>query len=444
MIENAAMHFPDEFPTGRETPRLAGWDQSLAFLADPYRFISKQCLTHDSDVVQARIMLQPTVLMTGSRAAELFYDKDRFARENAAPEVLRAALFGKSCVQGLDGAAHLQRKRFFMASMAPEYVDQLIRIAEQVWPAISDDWAQKPRIELFSASQQWLARSVCNWAGISVPPHELPRRTRHLAALFNSAGSGLFGHMHARIARYQTEFWLARKIAEDRRGLQSLRERSLAWGAARLTDAEGQLLPARIAAVELLNVLRPTVAVSVFVTLAAHALHRHPEWAERIKTGNDADLTAFVEEVRRFYPFSPAVAARVRHDFSWEGHQFEQGRRVLLDIYGTNHDPRIWTEPQRFDPERFLKRTPSRFEFIPQGGGDAHANHRCPGEGIAIGLMKLAVSLLVNRSQYTVPPQNLEIRMNRLPALPADRFCMSGFTPILPTAVPVAAPAAES
>ena len=34
------------------------------------------------------------------------------------------------------------------------------------------------------------------------------------------------------------------------------------------------MLDPRIAAVELLNILRPTVAVSVFITFTAHALHQ--------------------------------------------------------------------------------------------------------------------------------------------------------------------------
>ena len=47
---------------------------------------------------------------------------------------------------------------------------------------------------------------------------------------------------------------------------------------------------------------------------------------------------------------------------------FPLGRRVLLDLYGTNHDPRVWKHPLRFDPERFLGPEPSAFAFVPTGG----------------------------------------------------------------------------
>ena len=43
---------------------------------------------------------------------------------------------------------------------------------------------------------------------------------------------------------------------------------------------------------------------------------------------------------------------------------------VLLDLYGTDQHPRIWPDPTRFIPDRFLEKTPSPFELVPQGAGD--------------------------------------------------------------------------
>src|SRR3546814_10503319 len=96
----------------------------------------------------------------------------------------------------------------------------------------------------------------------------------------------------------------------------------------------------------------------------------------------------FVQEVRRFSPFVPAVAALGRREFEWRGYHFPSGRRVILDLYGTNHDARTWNAPEAFRPERFREWDESPFNFIPQGGGDHNVNHRCPGEWITIRLMK--------------------------------------------------------
>jgi fatty-acid peroxygenase len=187
-------------------------------------------------------------------------------------------------------------------------------------------------------------------------------------------------------------------------------------------DSTGELLPPRVAAVELLNVLRPTVAVAVYCTLAAHALHEHPSGREALLAGEDGYPELFVQEVRRFYPFFPSVLAVVREDFDWDGYRFPRGRRVLLDLYGTNHDPRTWDAPQQFRPERFRSWDGSAFTFVPQGGGDHHTNHRCPGEWITKALMTVVVDLLTTGVSYDVPAQDLRIDTSTLPALPGSRF----------------------
>ena len=173
---------------------------------------------------------------------------------------------------------------------------------------------------------------------------------------------------------------------------------------------------------ELLNVLRPTVAVSVYVTFVAHALHQYPECRRKLEAGEEGYSERFVQEVRRFYPFFPSVMARVRRDFEWKGYPFPRGRRVILDLYGTNPDARTWDAPEEFRPERFRGWDGSPFNFIPQGGGDPGVSHRCPGEGIATELMKVALSFLAGRLSYDVPEQDLRINASRLPALPRSRF----------------------
>ena len=110
---------------------------------------------------------------------------------------------------------------------------------------------------------------------------------------------------------------------------------------ARHRDTDGALLSERVAAVEMLNLLRPTVAVARFVIFAAMELLTHPEWRQRLQQ-EDSALEPFAQEVRRLYAFFPFTAARVRRDFEWRGYSFPKGARVLLDLYGTNRDTRLW------------------------------------------------------------------------------------------------------
>ncbi len=133
---------------------------------------------------------------------------------------------------------------------------------------------------------------------------------------------------------------------------------------------------------ELLNLLRPTVAVSRFVIYAALELRAHPEWHERLREDDQA-LESFAQEVRRLYAFFPFMAARVREDFEWQGYHFPKGTRVLLDLFGTNREPTRWPAPDIFDPQRFERWNGSAFNFITQAaasriGGTAAPASRWP------------------------------------------------------------------
>lgn len=65
------------------------------------------------------------------------------------------------------------------------------------------------------------------------------------------------------------------------------------------------------------------------------------------------------------------------------------------------------------------------YEFIPQGGGDYVANHRCAGEWITIALMKATLRFLTQAITYDVPPQNLKVSLSRLPTIPKSRFILN-------------------
>ena len=188
------------------------------------------------------------------------------------------------------------------------------------------------------------------------------------------------------------------------------------------------MLPVHVAAVEILNVLRPLVAVAVYCTFAAHAMRQNSDCRQKLESGPDDYPHLLTQEVRRFYPFFPAVGAEVRQDFDWQGYTFPKGMPVLLDLYGTNHDPRIWTNPERFQPERFREWDGSSFNFIPQGGGDHNVNHRCPGESICIELIKVMATFFARRIRYKVPDQELAIDFVRVPALPKSHMIVTNVT----------------
>jgi fatty-acid peroxygenase len=110
--------------------------------------------------------------------------------------------------------------------------------------------------------------------------------------------------------------------------------------------------------------------------------------------------------------------------FTWNGHPFAYDDWVLLDLHGTNHDPRLFPEPDAFRPERKLSWRNQGYDFIPQGAGDAHSNHRCPGEQLTVAITREATRMLVEAMTYSVPDQDLSMPLNQMPAKPKSRVIL--------------------
>lgn len=402
----------------RKIPRDHSLESSLALMAKPYEFISERCEALGSDVFVTRLMLRKTICMRGAAAAALISDPNKFVRHGAAPLRVQKTLFGRGGVQTLDGAAHEHRKQMFMKLMTPVQIGHLMSITERVWREALPHWQAKGEIVLYDELHLLLTRAVCDWTGVPLPASQVRLRANQLTALFDDAGSVGPPHWRSRRARARSERWIAGLVEQLRAGKIAVPPAAALHHIAFHRDLSGNLLAPRVAAVEVLNLLRPTVAVSVYIVFMAHALHVHPECAERLHSADEQYATWFVQEVRRFYPFFPAVPAKVKEDFDWNGYHFPANTRVMLDLHGTNHDARTWRDPYEFRPERFASWDGSPFNFIPQGPGSHAQNHRCPGEWITIEMMKLAARFFLQEMRYTVPPQNLAIDRSRLPALP--------------------------
>jgi fatty-acid peroxygenase len=405
-------------------PRDRGIDKTLALKREPYEYISKQCRRLDTDVFVTRFLGRKTLCLRGREAAELFYNPQYFVRRGATPGVLQKNSHGATGVQTLDDAAHRHRKAMFLALMSERRIAALGNLFRQELQRSVPRWSQCRDIVLYDELQPILTRCVCAWASVPIQPGDLPKRSMQLTALLDDAGRAGLKRFRARRARRHAEHWIASLIDSVRARTLVPREDSALERIAHHRDLDDQLLPAEVAAVELLNVLRPTVAVSVYIVFLTHALHRFPDSRVFAERGEAAVSEAFVHEVRRYYPFFPAVPARVRDGFSWNGYRFDAGTRALLDLHGINHDERIWQAPDAFRSQRFLRWDGDAYAFVPQGGGDHLQNHRCPGEWLTIELMRQALGFLTADIQYRVPEQDLTIDAHRLPAMPRSRMVL--------------------
>ncbi|MGN6551869.1 MAG: cytochrome P450 [Pararhizobium sp.] len=407
-----------------DIPRDHALDSSLAFRAEGYAFIGNRCRRYQSDIFRARLLGRMRFCVMGEDAARMFYAPDRFTRRGALPKATLHLLQDAGSVATLDDASHAARKAMFMAMMQPQQLGAATALAQAELIEASRRWPSGGEVLLHQAFRHILCRGVCRWAGLDLEDPTLSDLAEALGAMIDNAGRIGPPNWLARARRRRVEGMMRRIVRDIRRGRLSPDPESPAFVIARHEEAGGVTLDEAVAAVELLNILRPTVAVARFLTFGALALNDHPEMREAI--GSDGRfLEAFVQEIRRCFPFFPVVSGIAREAFRWRDHTFRRGDRFILDLYGTNHDPRIWGDPETFRPQRFLGREIGAFGFIPQGGGSHDHGHRCAGEWLTIALMKTLLRTLVLRIDYDVPPQDLTVDLRRIPALPRSRFRIS-------------------
>jgi fatty-acid peroxygenase len=373
--------------------------------------------------VPVRLLGRRAALVGGPEGVRRFYDP-RLRRRGAVPVPVRRVLFGAGTVHGLDDAEHHSRKAMFVDVLNPEDVATLGGRAETLWRVAARGWPDRPRVVLFDEAVQVLAAAVLPWAGVPLRPQEGPLRARQLAAVVDGFASPGPAYLRAVVARAQLDRWSRRLVRGVRAGRISPPADTALHVMASGRDRQGRLLPVPVAATELLNVLRPTVAVAWFVASAGLALHRHPAWRERIAGGDGAALVAFTQEVRRCYPFVPVLAARAREEQDVLGVTVPRGGFVLLDVHGTDHDPAHWPDPDRFDPDRFLTGTVEPDALVPQGGGDVTTGHRCPGEEVAITMITVATRVLAGVSA-ALPAQDLGYDLSRMPTRPRSGVVLS-------------------
>ncbi|MGY2067242.1 cytochrome P450 [Blastococcus sp. SYSU DS0619] len=398
-------------------PRL---ENGLKLLAKGYAWLPDERRRAGGRTVATRLGGMPAYGIEGPDAARFLYDEDHVRRSHAIPEPVQGTLFGKGAVHTLDGEMHRVRKAMFVALlMREDGIAALVQEATAAWREAAREWPDRPEIVVFDEASRVIAGSVTRWTGIPVRDDEVAGLARDLIAMVDGFATGGPRHFRARRARGRREKWLSQLVGDVRSGRAVVEEGTAVDVVSRHRDADGTQLPPHVAAVELLNIIRPTTAVAWFMAFSGHALVRWPEHRERLASGDPAFAEAWAHEVRRFYPFAPFIGGRAPQEIEFDGRRIPEHAMVLLDLYGQNHDPELWDTPYAFRPERFLDRKIGEFELVPQGGGDPRTNHRCPGEQITVALLA-ALAAELARLDYEVPEQDLTIALHRIPARPAS------------------------
>nr|QNS29957.1 cytochrome P450 [Nothapodytes nimmoniana] len=126
-------------------------------------------------------------------------------------------------------------------------------------------------------------------------------------------------------------------------------------------------------------------------------------WVQESDIPNLVYLQAIVKEGLRLYPPGPlAVPHEAMEDCRVGGFHIPKGTRLFVNVWKLHRDPRVWTDPEEFRPERFLSDhadvdvSGQHYEFIPFGSG----RRSCPGIQFASLVTHLTLARLIQGFEF--------------------------------------------
>lgn len=124
-----------------------------------------------------------------------------------------------------------------------------------------------------------------------------------------------------------------------------------------------------------------------------------PPTFEQVEALTYLDLV--IKEALRLYPPIHVGNRVAREDLVLQGYTVPARTRVMYSIYLSHRDLRYWSDPERFDPERFdkaLHPAPPAFAYVPFGGGPRN----CIGAAFAQVEAKVALARILQRFDLTL------------------------------------------
>ncbi len=370
----------------------------------------------------------------------LTHDRKQFTAPSRLNGILRP-LIGNYSVIMLDGDRHRQRRQLVMPSFHGErlkvYGDLTCRITQEV-------------MEKLPVNQPFLAREMMQSISLKVITEavfgvtegeryeELQDRLKTLSNVFNSPINSAFLFFPSLqkdwgswspwgrfLRQSQAIDQLIYAEISDRRANPDPDRTDILSLLMSAKDEQGEGMRDQELRDELITLLvagHETTASSM--AWALYWLHHTPEpknkLLEELDTlSPDAEgmdifrlpyLTAVCNETMRLSPSAMLTFTRVAQErVEVAGYTFEPGDMIQGCLYLTHRREDLYPNPQQFNPQRFLDRQYTPYEFIPFGGG----SRRCMGEALAQFEMKLVIATIMSEYRLKLADSQPEKQQRR-------------------------------
>jgi cytochrome P450 len=375
----------------------------LRFLRDTLGFL-RGVHARRGPVTRIFVFGRPQVLALGAEANErtLFDRDDAFSAAGGWTPLLGELFPGGLILR--DGADHRRHRRLMLPAFRRDRLDQHRRLMEPIIDAAIDGWLQRRDVEFHGCVKRLtldiatrLFLGIRLQQEIDTVAHDFIDLVQASAALVRyplPGGAYRRGvQARTRLVRFLSERIAARRNGDgDGDDLFSLLCRERDDDGRPYTDAE-------------------VIDHMVFMLMAAHdtttsalatvvmALGEQPDWQRREADDDDANI---LREALRLYPPLPTIARMATREVELHGCRIPAGTRLIVAPLFVQRDPRWWTDPDRFDPDRFgtvraeHRRHPAA--WTPFGGGA----HMCVGMNFAEMQVQAVLQALRTRCRWTL------------------------------------------
>ncbi|XP_020593329.1 cytochrome P450 81D1-like, partial [Phalaenopsis equestris] len=120
-------------------------------------------------------------------------------------------------------------------------------------------------------------------------------------------------------------------------------------------------------------------------------------------------LRSVIKEALRLHPVAALIPAHESNeDCTIEGFHVPKGVMLLVNLWAINRDPSLWDEAEEFRPERWeggegMKGKQGKVFFFGMG------RRGCPGEGLAMRVMGLALGALIQSFELDADGVGVEV-----------------------------------
>ena len=415
--------------------------ETLAFLGDAASFFESRSRRH-GPVFKTRILGDNVVCFVGPDALSFFLDDRVFTRENSSPPHVQQ-LFHPKAVPFMDGPAFTRRKALLMQAFTPAALDQYAATIERVMNRYAARWAER-RAFAWAPELGAMSLTIADALFTGADPDiDDPSLQTTFAALSRGVLSvpidlPLTPYHQALKARDVLVARVDRAVAAHRQGP---RPPSLLSRLIDARDPSGDALSDEELQIEMFHFFSAYSGVYAALAWQALFLARSPEVTERLRAevasvapAGPLSVAALKQlpfldqvckEVRRAQPIvALTFFATVKEDAEFGGCRIPKGWKAVGGLAATMQDERVFTHPERFDPDRFgAARAEDRrhdHAWVPHGGGDPTRTHRCAGEALATMMMKAFGVLMARGYAWTVPEQDLSPTRGGLFPVPTD------------------------